>query len=216
MTEIHLIIADQALRAALNEQLTLAGLGDVREGTDLGSALASDSVFVILDESSADKKNLKTLRDAADAKKKCVFLLGTIEDVVGEDVAVESFAKPLRLGHLLARLQFHILSAPKLRGTPFIFGPYRFDPQNRCVVVEGKTDIIRLTEKEAALIEYLGQSTAPVSREELLAAIWGYDGRIDTHTLETHIYQLRQKLDPEGSGVDVLLNEQGSYRLNRG
>jgi DNA-binding response OmpR family regulator len=217
MPNIYLIIADKSLAAAITEQLDMAGLGAVKEGGDLVAALASDQVSaVILDESAADKKNLKTLREAEGPKKKPVFLLGAIVADIGEGVCAEFFAKPVRLGHLIARLQFHLFSAPKLRGAPFIFGPYRYDPQNRCVMTDGKDDGIRLTEKEAALLEYLGNSAAPVGREELLAAIWGYDGRIDTHTLETHIYQLRHKLDPEGKGVEVLLNEQGAYRLKRG
>ena len=62
---------------------------------------------------------------------------------------------------------------------------------------------------------YLGQSPQPVSREELLAAVWGYDARIDTHTLETHIYRLRRKLDPGEKGIHVILSEQGAYSLNR-
>jgi DNA-binding response OmpR family regulator len=217
MADIRLIIADKPLAAAILEQLNMAGLGDVKESGDFVAALGSDSVSaIILDESSADKKNLKALREAEGPKKKPVFLLGAIAAEAGEGANAEFFTKPLRLGHLIARLQFHILSAPKLRGVPFIFGPYRYDPQNRCVMAEDRSDSIRLTEKEAALLEYLGNSAAPVGREELLAAIWGYDGRIDTHTLETHIYQLRHKLDPEGKGVEVLLTEQGAYRLKRG
>jgi len=82
-------------------------------------------------------------------------------------------------------------------------------------VIDGTDQIIRLTEKETAILEYLGHSTDPVTREELLGAIWGYDARIDTHTLETHIYQLRRKLDPEAKGLDLLVNEQSAYRLNR-
>jgi len=216
MTDIHLVIADQSLRAAIAEQLNLAGLGDVKEGGDLGAALMTDTTAaVILDESSADKRNLKALRETGSEKKKRVFVLGAIEAEVLEGTGIETFTKPFRLGQLLARLQFRILSAPKLRGAPVVFGPYRFDPQTRCIQIEARADAVRLTEKEAALIEYLGNSAGAVGREELLAAVWGYDERIDTHTLETHIYQLRQKLDPTGGGTEILVNEEGAYRLKR-
>ena len=104
--------------------------------------------------------------------------------------------------------------APRLRATPLTFGPYRLEPQNRRLSIAGTETVIRLTEKETALLEYLGHRKAPVPREELLAAIWGYDGRIDTHTLETHIYQLRRKLDAEGKGADLLRNENGAYCLD--
>jgi DNA-binding response OmpR family regulator len=100
-------------------------------------------------------------------------------------------------------------------GGEVVIGVYRLEPQNRQMIQTENGTVIRLTEKETALLDYLAQSTAPVTREELLAAIWGYDGRIDTHTLETHIYQLRRKLDPEEKGDDLLVNEGGSYRLKR-
>ena len=79
-----------------------------------------------------------------------------------------------------------------------MFGSYRLEPSLRHIVIETDGTVIRLTEKETHLLEYLGRNKQPVAREELLAAIWGYDARIDTHTLETHIYHLRRKLDPEG------------------
>lgn len=208
MASIALLIPDASLRTAVAEQLSLAGFEDARENGDSTEAL-------IVDEAAADKKFLKTLHAAAAAgDKKPVFLLGKLEGDGGEFVT-ENFAKPLRLGHLLARLQFHLQVAPRLRNTPVIFGPYCLETQNRQITVSGADTAIRLTEKETALVAYLGQSDQPVSREELLAAIWGYDARIDTHTLETHIYQLRRKLDAEGKGTEWLINEGGAYRLRR-
>ena len=70
-----------------------------------------------------------------------------------------------------------------------------------------------LTEKETALLVFLGHSHEPVTRRDILAAVWGYDENIDTHTLETHIYQLRRKLD--GKDENWLINEAGAYRLAR-
>lgn len=212
MTALSLFIADPFLADAVAEQLKLAGYDIMREGRDVADALKDNAVAaVIADDAAADKKFLKALRDAAAEKKKPVFLLGA----AGEEGAGEVFAKPLRLGHLLARLQFHLEAVPRLRTAPLAFGPYRLEPQSRQIVMKGSDAVIRLTEKETALLEYLGQSEKSVSREELLASIWGYDARIDTHTLETHIYQLRRKLDADG-GESWLINEQGAYRLKRG
>ena len=120
---------------------------------------------------------------------------------------------PLRLGHLLARLRYHLEVAPRLRTATLVCGPYRFDPQNRLLTVADTGTIIRLTEKESSLLEFIGDSAVPVAREEILAALWGYDARIDTHTLETHVYQLRRKLDTDPRGAGLLVNEQGAYRL---
>jgi hypothetical protein len=201
---LQLLIPDAALHDAVVEQLVLAGFhaASVKDA----DAVAAGAVL-IADEAAFDKKLQKTLTALDPAPT--VLLLGE----AGEGAASESFAKPLRLGHLLARARFYLETAPRLRATPLSFGPYRLEPQNRRLIVTGGDAVIRLTEKETALLEYLGARREPVAREELLAAIWGYDRRIDTHTLETHIYQLRRKLDADGKGAGLLLNEDGAYRL---
>ncbi len=215
---IHLLIANNALLSAVTEQLQSAGIESVLAPKDFGAPIKSDDcAAIIMDDETSDKKIFKALSDvAAEGKKKRLFLLGDIPKDCDTNLVTESFAKPLRLGHLLSRLQFYLQTASRLNNTAVIFGPYRFEPQNRQVVDQNTNTIIRLTEKETALLDQLSQSGGAVSREDLLAGIWGYTNQIDTHTLETHIYQLRRKLDPQSSGANWLINEQGSYRLYRG
>jgi len=220
MPELCLFVADISLRRAVVEQLKLAVLGTVRENAGISiEALAASAEIVIFETGLLDKKTTKIIRDfynrEASEKKSVIFLLGENTANGIEDIITESFSLPLRLGHLLARVQFYLQVGPRLRGEPFVFGPYRLEPQAKQVVVEQTGAVIRLTEKEASLLTYLGQSEQPISREELLAAIRGYDGRIDTHTLETHIYRLRRKLDPEEKGLNTIVSEQGAYSLNR-
>lgn len=217
MPAIELFIPDTVLGDAILEQLQFAGLGSAVVGTDFAASLKADDVSaILLDEAAADKKILKSLSDAVNEKKKPrVFLLGKVPKEWDSNLLTETFSKPLRLGHIIARLQFYLQATPRTHVVPVLFGPYRFEPHNRQVVIEENGVVIRLTEKETALLEQLGHSNAAVTRENLLATIWGYSDQIDTHTLETHIYQLRRKLDPQGTGVNWLVNEQGSYRLNR-
>jgi DNA-binding response OmpR family regulator len=211
MHPIHLIVPDAPLREALAEQLALAGFGIV-EAYTLSQAFESrNAVALIADEAACDKKALAVLRHEK-GQNKYVFLLGVMGGAPHDAPITESFPKPLRLGHLLARLKFYLETAPRLRGKPLTFGPFRLEPHNRQIVTEGGA-VIHLTEKETALLEYLGHRNSPVTREELLAAIWGYDARIDTHTLETHIYQLRRKLGFAAENSAFLINEQGAYRL---
>ena len=211
MPSVYLHISDNPLRAALVEQLkSLAGYQIVEP-----SDFAPNADIYVIDSLAANKKTFKILRDLKkDNKRALVFLLGE-DDGTESDLLTESFRYPLRLGHLLVRVHYHSEVAHKFRNTPLIFGPYRLEPYTRQIVVSPDNTIIRLTEKETALLEYLGQNDQPIGRDELLVAIWGYDSTIETHTLETHIYQLRRKLDPDNTGENWLLNEQGAYRLRR-
>lgn len=211
MYDFHLVIADPALRSAIAEQIKLAPFANIElhEHESLPPQFFGEPSIVLIDAPQADMKLLKAIQDANSPSMK-IFILGDAE--LEDGLVAESFVKPLRLGHLLARLQFHLQSA-RVPGEPFRFGAYCLQPAARQVVVDNSEAIIRLTEKETHLLEYLGRSKKPVAREELLAAIWGYDARIDTHTLETHIYRLRRKLDPEGNGTKVIIADQGAYSL---
>lgn len=217
MPLIQLFMANSALREALTEQLQDGALCKADAGGDLAASLQSDAVMLLmLDEEAADKKSAKLIADAqAGGNKKRIFFLGKPGQDWDNVNFAEIFAKPVRLGHLLARLQFYLEAAPRMDNADILFGPYCFEPGNRRVLRKDTQDIIRLTEKETALLEQLAQSEAPVAREDLLVRVWGYGDGVDTHTLETHIYQLRRKLDPQGLGTNWLVNEQGAYRLNR-
>lgn len=216
MPHIHILTADAALGEALDEQLRLIDLGTVNLATSLAQILSDgETQAMIIDEKQLQKKNLSLLMEDADkGNKKRVFTVGDVPQD-WKDIVTESFSKPLRLGHIISRLQFFLKTVSRVNSVPQHFGQYRFEPQNRQVVIEETGDVIRLTEKETALLEQLASADDALTREELLASIWGYGAGIDTHTLETHIYQLRRKLDPKETGSNWLINEQGAYRLNR-
>jgi DNA-binding response OmpR family regulator len=214
MAKIHIVIPDAALRGAVVETVMLAQAGNVIANADPALALADAGIdAIVLDEAAADKKTFKAIGEDTGQKSRRIFLLGEGGDAWRDHPAVESFAKPLRLGHLLARMLLHLRAGSQHGKNGLLLGPWRLETQNRQIVRAADGMAVRLTEKETALLDYLAQSAAPVEREELLAAVWGHDGRIDTHTLETHIYQLRRKLDPEGEGSNLVVNERGAYRL---
>ncbi len=211
MPIISLVIPDAALSDAIAEQLQLESIEsrrvaisrDAPEGMGMAAA-------VIIDSALFDPAAALWLRASGMANSP-VFLLGEA-DSRGSDLVTESFFFPLRLGHLIARVRFHLEAVPRLMMEPVHFGPWRFEPHQRSLI--GADMTVRLTEKETALLGYLAQAREPASREELLAAVWGYDARIDTHTLETHIYQLRRKLDAAGKGDVLLINANGAYKLD--
>ena len=85
------------------------------------------------------------------------------------------------------------------------------------LLVTASDQKVRLTEKETNILKYLYRAGGKaVAREELLAEVWGYNAAVTTHTLETHVYRLRQKIEPDPANARILITEAGGYRLQAG
>ena len=124
-------------------------------------------------------------------------------------------AKPFRLAELLARLRAQLRIFENSEDAVFTIGPYIFRPSAKLLEEQGRKRRIRLTEKEAAILKFLYRSGArPVARQILLNEVWGYNAAVTTHTLETHIYRLRQKIEPDPGNARLLVTEGGGYRLD--
>ena len=130
-----------------------------------------------------------------------------------ESGANDYVTKPFKFQVLLARIRAQLRVHEQSEDAVYRLGPYEFRPSAK-LLVDAKQKKIRLTEKEANILKYLYRAgTKSVSREELLAEVWGYNAGVTTHTLETHVYRLRQKIEPEAGSQKLLLTEPGGYRL---
>lgn len=136
------------------------------------------------------------------------------DTILGLDAGANDYVtKPFKFSVLLARLRAHLRSHEQSEDAVFRVGPYEFKPAVKMLVTE-KDRKIKLTEKETSILKYLYRSGGqPVSREKLLDEVWGYNSGVTTHTLETHIYRLRQKIEPETGNATLLVTEAGGYRL---
>ena len=148
-----------------------------------------------------------------------IMLTGSDEevDVVrGLDSGANDYiAKPFRLNELLARLRAQLRIFENSEDAVFTVGPYTFRPSAKLLQEPTRNRRIRLTEKEAAILKFLYRAgTKPVARQVLLNEVWGYNAAVTTHTLETHIYRLRQKIEPDPSNSRLLVTEGGGYRLD--
>jgi DNA-binding response OmpR family regulator len=121
--------------------------------------------------------------------------------------------KPFKFSVLLARVRAHLRSFEQSEDATFQVGPYDFRPSMKLLVTaEGRK--VRLTEKETNILKYLYRAgDKVVARDVLLHEVWGYNAGVTTHTLETHIYRLRQKIEPDPSNAKILVTEPGGYRL---
>jgi len=146
-----------------------------------------------------------------------VMLTGANEetDVVrGLDSGASDYvAKPFRGSELLARLHAQMRLFDRSEEAVFPVGPYTFRPAKKLLQDPATNKRIRLTDKETAVLKFLYRSEAAVNRQILMHEVWGYNSAVTTHTLETHIYRLRQKIEPDPANPSLLITEGGGYRL---
>lgn len=224
MLFLGLISSDSALCHALGEQLAEAGDWQLAVFSSLAEALdvwqETFPPLIFWDAQSAppqaDQAALLATRLAAATPAPLLLLLGDGPEALDTFSIAETFKRPLRLGAFLARLPFYQRVLQQSPDTEIALGPWLFAPRRRLLRRAASADaVVKLTDKEAALLFYLCAAGKPVSRENLLAEIWGYGDGIDTHTLETHIYRLRRKLSAESeTGLDPFVSEAGGYGLN--
>jgi DNA-binding response OmpR family regulator len=130
-----------------------------------------------------------------------------------ESGANDYVVKPFKFAVLLARIRAQLRQHEASEDAIFRIGPYTFRPGAKILVNE-KGSKLKLTEKETAILRYLYRAgTRVVSRDTLLSEVWGYNAQVTTHTLETHIYRLRQKIENNPSSARILVTEPGGYKL---
>jgi DNA-binding response OmpR family regulator len=140
---------------------------------------------------------------------------GEADTILGLDSGANDYVtKPFRLGVLLARIRAHIRQHERSDDAVFTIGPYTFQPSAKLLMHEESRKKVRLTDKETAILKYLYRAgDRVVGRDVLLGEVWGYNAGVTTHTLETHVYRLRQKIERDPSNATILLTEPGGYRL---
>ena len=219
-----LIIDDDVdLREALAEQLALheefrtVQASTATDGVRLGREIRADLILLDVDLPDMDGREACRLLRKDGVATPVIMLTAQDSDadtVLGLDAGANDYVtKPFRFAVLLARIRAHLRSHEQSEDAVFAIGPYTFRPAGKMLTDDtGKQ--VRLTEKETNILKYLYRAGAkPVSREELLTEVWGYNAGVTTHTLETHIYRLRQKIEPEPGQARLLLTDAGGYRL---
>ncbi len=217
---------DDLLRRALKEQLAAQGDFAVIEEAQQGAAAliaVKGKVFdvILLDIGLPDMDGREVCQRMRDAGVRSPIIMLTAADseddtITGLDAGANDYVtKPFRMAVLLARVRAHLRQHNQSDDAIFTVGPYKFHPAAKMLVVGDGQKKIRLTEKETAILKYLYRAgNKTVSRETLLGEVWGYNAAVTTHTLETHIYRLRQKIEVEPSAARLLVTEPGGYRLS--
>ncbi|MCY4167557.1 MAG: response regulator transcription factor [Rhodobacter sp.] len=223
LKKILLVDDDEDLREALGEQLLMTEDFDVFEAVDGHDAMAKIKAgfydLVILDVGLPDTDGRELCRVMRKQGVKCpiVMLTGHESDsdtILGLDAGANDYVtKPFKFPVLLARIRAQLRQHEQSEDAIFQLGPYVFKPSMKLLLAEDESKI-RLTEKETNILKFLYRATdGVVARDVLLHEVWGYNAGVTTHTLETHIYRLRQKIEPDPSNACLLVTESGGYRL---
>ncbi len=223
LKKILLVDDDDDLRDALSEQLIMTEDFDVFEAASGSDAMsrAKEALYdlIILDVGlpDTDGRELCRLMRKQGVKSPIMMLTGHDGDadtILGLDAGANDYvSKPFKFPVLLARIRAQLRQHEQSEDAVFQLGPYSFKPAMKMLVTEDDKKV-RLTEKETNILKFLYRSSdAVVAREVLLHEVWGYNAGVTTHTLETHIYRLRQKIEPDPSNARLLVTESGGYRL---
>jgi DNA-binding response OmpR family regulator len=223
LKRILLVDDDDDLREALSEQLVMTEDFDVFEAGS--GAQANERVkegiydLVILDVGLPDTDGRELCRLMRKQGVKCPILMLTGHDtdadtILGLDAGANDYVtKPFRFPVLLARIRAQLRQHEQSEDAVFQLGPYTFKPAMKLLETDDQKKI-RLTEKETNILKFLYRAqSGVVARDVLLHEVWGYNAGVTTHTLETHIYRLRQKIEPDPSNARLLVTESGGYRL---
>jgi len=214
---------DNELRAALAEQLALHEEFAASQADTAAKALASMRAeqpdLIIMDVGLPDMDGREAVRIMRKDgfKNPIIMLTGHITDndaVLGLESGANDYVnKPFRFAVLLARIRAQLRQHESSDDAVFQIGQYTFRPSSKHLIND-KGAKLRLTEKETAILRFLyraGQQV--VTRDILLREVWGYNAGVTTHTLETHIYRLRQKIERDPAHAQLLVTDAGGYKL---
>lgn len=221
---ILMVEDDAELRGALLEQLKLHEEFEPVAAENAGQGLqkVKDDRFdiILLDVNLPDMDGRELCRVMRRQGVKAPIIMLTAADtdsdtILGLDAGANDYiSKPFKLNVLLARLRAHLRQHESSEDAVFQIGPYTFKPSGKLLIVNANGKKVRLTEKEAAILKYLYRAEGQiVARDKLLSEVWGYNANVTTHTLETHVYRLRQKIEANPAKAVILVTEGGGYKL---
>jgi DNA-binding response OmpR family regulator len=214
---------DEDLRAALGEQIGLHEEFSAVHASTGEAALATAAMeqpdLVLMDVGLPDMDGRDAVRQLREKGFTAPIIMLTGNDseadtVQGLDAGANDYVtKPFRFSVLLARIRAHLRQHEASDDAQFQIGQYAFQPSSKHLINE-KGNKLRLTEKETAILRFLYRAgRAVVTRDVLLREVWGYNSNVSTHTLETHIYRLRQKIERDPAKAQLLITEAGGYKL---
>ena len=203
---------------SLHDEFELLRVESAKQGLEKTRAESFDLILLDVGLPDQDGRETCKLIRAQKITTPIIMLTGEASDadaILGLDAGANDYVtKPFRFGVLLARMRAHLRSRENSEDAVLAIGPYDFRPAVKTLQRRGSDEKVRLTEKETNILKFLHRAAhQAVARETLLHEVWGYSDQVSTHTLETHIYRLRQKIETDPSDAQLLLTVEGGYCL---
>ena len=128
---------------------------------------------------------------------------------------LEMLITPFYLNDLIKKIYRILEKQENPKGKSYVLGGFNFYPGLKILIqISNASSFVKLTDKENAILEHLCKyKNELVPRDVLLEAVLGYNDEVTTHTLETHIYRIRQKIEKNISNTSILVTETGGYRI---
>jgi DNA-binding response OmpR family regulator len=220
---ILIVDSDEDFRQTLVEQLSLYEDFNVIEAENASKSnvmLRSGAIdLLIIDSSLPDMSGRDAVKTFRKANFKAPVIMFTKQEndtdkMLALEAGVNDYiAKPFRFAVLLSRIRAQLRQYENNEDVTLTIGSYIFKP-NQKILIDKQGGKLRLTEKETSIIKYLYKTSHKVvTRDVLLNEVWGYNSGVTTHTLETHIYRLRQKIERDPSNAEIVVTEGGGYKL---
>ena len=226
LTKVLLTEDDDAMRESLIDQLALqedfetVGAATGAEALKLAGDTHFDIILLDVGLPDMDGRDVCRLLRRKGVFAPIIMLTGMNSDadiILGLDSGANDYiTKPFKMGVLLARLRAHLRQHEASEDASFKLGPYLFKPAARQLIHAQTKREIGLSDKECAILKHLYRAgDTAVSCEALYSNVWEHAAPLATHTLQTHIYRLRQKIEPDPANPQIILSEGGGYRVAR-
>ena len=220
-TSLLVLDDDAEFRFGVVESLRTAGFdpaeaATVAEAEALCGASRFEALVLDVNLPDGDGRDLCKRLRAAGHRMPMVLLTGQdseADEVRGLECGAHDYlAKPVRPAILAARLRALLRHHESSMDAVFTLGSWMFHPARK--LLRNAAGVrIWLTSKEVDILRHLMRSGGTVSKQTLLSDVWGYHATVTSHTLETHIYRLRQKIEEDPSDARLLVTSGGGYRL---
>ena len=223
---VLLVEDDDEMRGALVNQLALQEEFETTEAVNGAAALESVSErhfnLVLLDIGlpDMDGRDVCRLIRRKGIHVPVILLTGMESDadvILGLDSgANDCVTKPFKMGVLMARIRAHLRQHEASEDASFVLGHYSFKPSTRVLEDRETGKEVLLSDKETAILKFLYRAgETMVECDTLYSEVWSHAVPLSTHTLQTHIYRLRQKIERDPANPEILISESGGYRVVR-